>query len=285
MSGHSSAHYDALSKAADAVAARLGRARVGVVLGTGLSECLDQLERMRFMEYGQIPGMPETQVVGHRGALGFGRCGGIDVLALCGRIHMYEGRPHADVAFPVRLLSLLGVHTLVVTSAVGSLDRTLTPGSLMVVDDHLNLSGQNVLAAEHDERLGSRFPDMTCAYDPEVSEFLLAAARLVGVKVGRGVLAHTLGPSYETPAEAQRAARLGARVLSMSMVPEVLVARQRRMRVAGLGCVTSMAIDPDGRPHTRDRSLVGAAAYAGDVQSVLSGALARMASEPIPEAL
>ena len=249
-----SGQYDTLSKAADAAAARLGRAPVGVVLGSGLSECLDQLERMRFMDYGEIPGMPETQVVGHRGALGYGRCGGVDVLALCGRIHMYEGRPHADVAFPVRLLSLLGVHTLVVTSAVGSLDSTLRPGSLMVVDDHINLSGQNVLAAEHDERLGPRSPDMTRAYDGDVSALLIEAG-------------------------------LGARVLSMSMVPEVLVARQRRMRVAGLGCVTSMAIDPAGTPHTRDRSLVGSAAYAGDVQSVLSGALSRLSTYPVPDAL
>ena len=280
-----SGQYDTLSKAADAAAARLGRAPVGVVLGSGLSECLDQLERMRFMDYGEIPGMPETQVVGHRGALGFGRCGGVDVLALCGRIHMYEGRPHADVAFPVRLLSLLGVHTLVVTSAVGSLDSTLRPGSLMVVDDHINLSGQNVLAAEHDERLGPRSPDMTRAYDGDVSALLIEAGRMVGVKVERGVLAHSLGPSYETPAESHRAAGLGARVLSMSMVPEVLVARQRRMRVAGLGCVTSMAIDPAGTPHTRDRSLVGSAAYAGDVQSVLSGALSRLSTYPVPDAL
>jgi purine-nucleoside phosphorylase len=198
------------------------------------------------------------------------------VLALCGRIHIYEGRSLADVAMPVRLLSLLGVHTLLVTSAVGSADPALKPGHIMLVEDHINFSGVNILAGDEDARLGSRFPDMTAAYDADVLRILEETARLAGVPASRGVLAHFHGPSYETPAEVRMARTLGARVVSMSMVPEVLVARQRGMRVAGLANVTNMAAGLDERPLRHEDVLRSSAANVSYLQALLAGALPRL---------
>ena len=272
--------YDVLAKAADAVAGRLGRAPIGVVLGSGLSEALDALDRPQFMEYAEIPGLPVTSIKGHLGALLYGRCGDTAVLALCGRVHVHEGRPAAEITAPVRLLSMLGVHTLIVTSSVGSTDPELQPGHLMLVEDHVNLSGVNVLAGPEDLRLGPRFPDMSKAYDPGVLAILEDTASRAGVVASRGTVVHFQGPSYETPAEVRLARMLGARAVTMSMVPEVLAARQRGMRVGGLASVTNMAAGLSEKTLTHEDVLVSSAANAGYVQTLLMGALPRLATYP-----
>lgn len=269
-------HYEQIAKAADAVAARLGRAQVGVVLGSGLSEALDALEHPQFLEYADIPHMPRTGTAGHPGSLLRGDCGDVAVLALCGRIHVYEGRPLHEVCFGVRLLSLLGVHTLLVTSAVGSTDPALPPGHFCLLDDHINLSGVNVLAGEHDARLGPRFPDLTQAYDPEVLRVLEATAQRAGVPVGRGVLAMTHGPTYETPAEVRLARSAGARVVSMSMVPEVVVARQRGLRTGGLASVTNYAAGMEAAHLSHEDVLRQSAANAMNLQALLVGAIPQL---------
>ncbi len=268
--------YEMLTRAADVVAEKLGRAPIGVVLGSGLSEALDSLERPQYLQYADIPGMPVTRTAGHPGALLYGRASGVPVLALCGRIHIYEGRSLAEVAMPVRLLSLLGVHTLLVTSAVGSTVAELKPGDIMLVEDHINFSGVNVLAGDEDPRLGPRFPDMTAAYDPEALRILEETAVLAKVNCSRGVLAHFHGPSYETPAEVRMARACGARVVSMSMVPEVLVARQRGMRVGGLANVTNMAAGLEDRPLRHEEVLRSSAANVATLQALLAGALPRL---------
>jgi purine-nucleoside phosphorylase len=269
-------HYDHLVKAADVVAARLGRAQVGVVLGSGLSEALDAIEHPQFLEYGEIPHMPLTGTAGHPGSLLHGDCGEIAVLALCGRIHLYEGRPLADVCFGVRLLSLLGVHTLLVTSAVGSTDPALPPGHFCLVEDHLNLSGVNVLTGDHDDHLGPRFPDVSQAYDREVLRILEATAARAGVPVSRGILAQTHGPTYETPAEVRMARQMGARVVSMSMVPEVVAARQRGLRVGGLASVTNFASGMEAAHLSHEDVLRQSAANAGAMQALLIGAIPQL---------
>lgn len=269
-------HYEQLAKAADTVAARLGRASIGVVLGSGLSEALDSIERPQFLEYGEIPHMPVTRTAGHPGSLLHGYCGDVAVLALCGRIHVYEGRPIADVVFGVRMLSLVGVHTLLVTSAVGSTDLTLAPGHICLIEDHLNLSGVNVLAGEEEPRLGPRFPDLTGAYDAEVLRVLEATAARAGVTVGRGTLAQFQGPSYETPAEVRLAQKLGARVVSMSMVPEVVVARQRGLRAAGIATVTNFAAGLEPRPLSHEDVLRMSAASTSLLQTLLMGAIPQL---------
>ena len=269
-------HYEQLAKAADAVAARLGRAQVGVVHGSGLSEALDSVDRPQFMEFEDIPNMPVTRTAGHPGSLLHGYIGDVAVLALCGRIHVYEGRPLSDVNFGVRLLSMLGVHTLLVTSAVGSADASLPPGHLCLIEDHVNLSGVNVLAGDEEERLGPRFPDLTGAYDAEVLRVLTATAQRAGIAVGRGVLAQFHGPSYETPAEVHLARQMGARVVGMSMVPEVLVARQRGLRTGGIATVTNFAAGLQPGPLSHEDVLRMSAASASSVQSLLGGAIPQL---------
>ena len=272
--------YDVLAKAADAVAARLGRAPVGVVLGSGLSEALDGLDHAQFMEYAEVPGLAVTSIEGHLGALLYGRCGDTAVLALCGRVHVHEGRPASEIVAPVRLLSMLGVHTLIVTSAVGSTDPELLPGHLMLVEDHVNLSGVNVLSGAEDRRLGPRFPDMSTAYDPAVLSILEDTAQRAGVVASRGMVVHYQGPSYETPAEVRLARLIGARAVTMSMVPEVLAARQRGMRVGGVASVTNMAAGLAKQPLTHEDVLVSSAANASYIQTLLMGALPRLATYP-----
>ncbi len=269
-------HYDHLVKAADTVAARLGRAQVGVVLGSGLSEALDAIEHPQFLEYGEIPHMPRTGIEGHPGSLLHGDCGDVAVLALCGRIHVYEGRPLSDVCFGVRLLSLLGVHTLLVTSAVGSTDPSLPPGHFCLVEDHLNLSGVNVLTGDHDAHLGPRFPDVSQAYDREVLRVLEATAARAGVPVSRGILAQTHGPTYETPAEVRMARQMGARVVSMSMVPEVVAARQRGLRVGGLASVTNFASGMEAAHLSHEDVLRQSASNTGAMQALLIGAIPQL---------
>ncbi len=270
--------WDELMKAANAVAHQLGRAPLGVVLGSGLSEALDTVAHSRFMSYSKIPGMPNTSIAGHRGALLHGLIGDVPVLAMCGRIHTYEGRPMSDVAAPVRLLSLLGVKALVITSAVGSIDPDLPPGHLMIVDDHINLAGTNVLAGHYDPRFGPQFPDLTRAYDRELSEIVESVATQAALPHGRGVLAHFRGPSYETPSEVIMAGTLGARVVSMSMVPEVLVARQRGMRVVGVATVTNLAAGVGDEELHHDDVLRHSARNAQTLQTLLAGALPRIAA-------
>ncbi|HZL99187.1 MAG TPA: purine-nucleoside phosphorylase [Planctomycetota bacterium] len=272
--------YDVLAKAADAVAARLGRAPVGVVLGSGLSEALDGLDHPQFMDYAEVPGLAVTSTAGHPGSLLYGHCGDTAVLALCGRVHVYEGRPVAEVIAPVRLLSLLGVHTLLVTSTVGSADPELLPGHVMLVEDHVNLSGVNVLAGPEDRRMGPRFFDMSAAYDPKVLAILEDTAQRAGLVASRGMVVHFQGPSYETPAEVRLARLLGARAVSMSMVPEVLAARQRGMRVGGLASVTNMAAGLATQPLTHEDVLVSSADNASCLQTLIMGALPRLATYP-----
>lgn len=273
--------YDVLSKAADQVAERLGRAPVGVVLGSGLSEVLESLEQVRFLDYSEIPGMPEPTTSGHRGALLFGVASNdVTILALCGRTHVYEQRPLEDLTAGIRLLSLLGVHTLVVTSAVGSLRDTSPPGHMVLIEDHINLSGINVLAGAHDPRFGPRFPDMTQAYDTDLLGVMENTAQQVGIPLHRAILVQTAGPTYETPAEVRLARSLGAGVVSMSMVPDVVTARQRGMRVVGLGCVTNMAAGLSDRPLVHDEVLLHSAEISANLHTLLSGSLPRLAEPP-----
>ncbi|GJM21417.1 MAG: purine nucleoside phosphorylase [Planctomycetota bacterium] len=272
------AHFEQLTRGADHAAQRLGRAGVGVVLGSGLSEALDNLDHPQFMPYGEIAGMPQPSVEGHRGALVRGTCNGVPVFGLCGRVHLYEGRPHEEAIAGVRLLSLLGVHTLIITSAVGSTDENMGPGSLMLVSDHINLSGQNVLRGPHEPRFGPRFPDLSDGYDAGVMASLDETAGLLKIQLERGVLAQFLGPTYESPAEVRMARELGARVVSMSMVPEMVAARQRGMRVGGIACVTNLAAGVQAGPIKHEDVLIHSASIAANVGALICGAAPRLAS-------
>jgi purine-nucleoside phosphorylase len=190
------------------------------------------------VRFDELPGLPASTLIGHPGRFVGGKLGGVDVLFQCGRYHFYEGHAPEVVAAPVRIAAAAGIAALVLTNAAGGVRADLAPGDLVLIDDHLNLMARNPLIGP--ERPGeARFPDMSSAYDPEFRELALAAAHEAGIALARGVYAALLGPSYETAAEIRMLARLGADVVGMSTVPEVLVARAMGVRCLALSVVTN----------------------------------------------
>jgi purine-nucleoside phosphorylase len=233
---------EAIAAAAGAIRSRIGQRmpRVAIVLGSGLGGLTERMRDAVHIPYGEIPGFPLPTVLGHGGELVAGEFGGKAVLMQSGRFHMYEGHSAALAALPVRVFAELGVRTLVLTNAAGAVRRSYRAGTLMLIADHLNLTGQNPLAGpvlphEH------RFPDMTEPYDPELRRLARNAARERGVMLEEGVYAGLLGPSYETGAEVRMLERLGADAVGMSTVVEVIAARARGLRCLGISTITNPA--------------------------------------------
>jgi purine-nucleoside phosphorylase len=218
-----------------------GEARVAVVLGSGLGAFADELEDAQAVPFDEIPGFARPTVEGHAGRLVFGRVAGVAVAAMQGRFHFYEGYTLEEVTFPVRALALAGVRSLLLTNAAGGLNESYRQGSLVVIEDHLNLMGVSPLRGPNDERFGPRFPDMTAVYDREYSEAAREEASAMGLELPGGVYAALSGPAYETPAEIRMLRLLGADAVGMSTVPEALVARHMGLRVLCISCITNMA--------------------------------------------
>jgi purine-nucleoside phosphorylase len=232
-----------LDEAVHAVRSRIEGAapRVGVVLGSGLGAWADALHAVRKVPYAEIPHMARSTVVGHAGNLCLGRAEGVPVACLQGRVHLYEGHEPERVVFGVRLLARLGCRAVLLTNAAGGLAAGWAPGDLMLITDHLNLMGRNPLAGANEGALGPRFPDMTEAYDRELSDLGRAAARATGVLLREGIYAGLLGPTYETPAEIRMLRTLGADAVGMSTVPEVIALRHMGVRAAAISCITNLA--------------------------------------------
>ncbi len=229
-----------LDRAVGFVRGRIRRKpRVALVLGSGLGGLADVFAEREVLAYAEIPGMPEASVVGHAGQLVAGVLEGVDVIAMQGRVHPYEGHSLQQVVLGVRLMLKLGADTLIVTNATGGLRSELGAGTLLAITDHINLTGQNCLIGPNDASLGPRFSDMSAAYDPALIELACEVARTQGFELARGVYAGVLGPSYETPAEVRMLALLGASVVGMSTVQEVIAARHMNARVLGISCVTN----------------------------------------------
>jgi purine-nucleoside phosphorylase len=218
---------------------------VGIVLGSGLAGLADRLEKASVIPYEEIPGFPISKVPGHPARLVVGELpvdgGAVVVAAMQGRAHGYEGWSAEDVAFGVRVLCRLGVSLVLVTNAAGGVNPSLAPGDLVRITDHLNLSGMNPLVGDNDDTLGPRFPDLSEAYDPRLGALLDASAGALGIPLRSGVYACMPGPSYETPAEIRMLRALGADVVGMSTVPEVIAARHMGVPVAGISVVTNLA--------------------------------------------
>lgn len=222
---------------------------LGVVLGSGLGGLAGRIEGARSVSYGDLPGFAAPGVPGHAGRLIAGRLAGRPVIALAGRFHVYEGHTAAMAAFPVRVLHALGARTLLLSNAAGGIRRTFTPGDLMVIRDHVNLSGQNPLTG-HVIPGDERFPDMSDPWDPTLRRLLAESAAAVGVPVTEGVYFGLSGPTYETPAEVRMLERLGADAVGMSTVHEVIVARAIGMLVAGMSCITNLGAGLSDTPIT-----------------------------------
>jgi purine-nucleoside phosphorylase len=247
-------HYEQIHETAQAIRKRAAghQPKVGIILGSGLGEFAEGLAKKVVIPYAELPHFPHSSVPGHAGRLVLGEVGGEPIVAMQGRVHAYEGYSPAQVAFPARVLCALGIHTLVVTNAAGGVNLDFKPGDLMVITDHLNLSGYNPLVGPNDDRMGPRFPDMTTAYPTALQAQLLSSAQNVGVELKQGVYAVLAGPSYETPAEIRMLRILGADAVGMSTVPEVIAARHMGVQVAGISCITNLAAGIGNKPLTHE---------------------------------
>lgn len=214
---------------------------VGVVLGSGLGAFGDTLEDLVKIPYADIPKMPVSRVLGHSGNLCLGRVNGVEVACMQGRVHLYEGHEPERVVFGVRLLARLGCKAVLLTNAAGGIHPALQPGDLMLIVDHINMTGKNPLLGPNVDTLGDRFPDMTHAYDRGLCDAARRAARLESLTLHEGVYLASLGPSYETPAEVRMARMLGADAVGMSTVPEIIALRHMRVRAAAISCITNLA--------------------------------------------
>lgn len=219
----------------------LGGARVGIVLGSGAAAFVSRIERPRRTPFRAIPGVPAASVVGHSGELVTGRVAGVPVAVLAGRVHFYEGHPMSRVVAAVRALARGGIRAMILTNAAGGIRRSLSPGDLMLVSDHINAFGTNPLIGQNDDRVGPRFPDMSIAYDPAFRTIARKAARRLRNPLSEGVYVGLHGPSFETPAEIRMWRKLGADAVGMSTVPEVIALRHAGVRVLAVSTITNMA--------------------------------------------
>ena len=219
-----------------------GRApEIAITLGSGLGDLADHLVDAVQIPYGEIPHFPVSTVAGHKGQFVVGKLEGREVLCMQGRFHYYEGYDLKQVTLPVRVMKLLGISTLIVTNAAGGINAGFRPGNLMLIEDHLNLTGENPLIGENLEVFGDRFFDMTVAYDAGYRALAEQLAAELNIPLQKGVYAWLTGPNYETPAEIRYLRAIGADAVGMSTVPEVLVARHSGLRVCGISCITNLA--------------------------------------------
>ena len=240
--------YKQAKKAAEFISTKMKKRRpqVAVVLGSGLGGVADAVTEVIEIHYGEIPNFPVSTVEGHAGKLIIGALGGVDVLLMKGRFHFYEGYSMQEITLPVRVFSLLGVHSLILTNAAGGTSAHLGPGTLMLINDHINLMGDNPLRGKNEDRFGLRFPDMTDVYTFVYRELAKEAARELNMGLSEGVYLALRGPIYETPAEVRMMRNLGGDALGMSTVPEAIVARHAGMKVLAFSCITNYAAGMSG---------------------------------------
>ena len=234
--------YDRALETANWLAERAdGKPDIGLILGSGLGALADTMTDAISIPYGEIPHFPVSQVEGHAGNLVFGTFSGKYVVFFQGRVHYYEGWSPEEVTFGVRTLHLMGVDRVIITNAAGGINPDFAAGDLMLITDHLNLTGYSPLRGDNDERFGPRFPDMSHAYDPSMRAKIIEAAREMNIPLKSGVYAGFSGPTYETPAEVRMAGLLGGDAVGMSTVPETIVANHMGMKVGGVSCISNLA--------------------------------------------
>jgi purine-nucleoside phosphorylase len=252
------------------------RPKVALILGSGLGGLVQSLEDAVAFSYKDLPSFPITTVPGHRGRLMIGKLRGVPAIVFDGRMHLYEGLPMWQVAYPVYVARRLGASVLIVTNAAGAVSPTLRTGTIMLIRDHINMTGGSPLAGENDPELGTRFPDMRGAYDARLLDTARAVARDLGIGVAEGVYVAMLGPNYETDAEVRMLRTLGADAVGMSTVPEVIAARHAGLRVAGIS-VISNAVGENGAasPTTHDSVQSAVDGVAGDVRAIIEGLVER----------
>lgn len=254
------------------------RPQVALVLGSGLGAFADDFANATRIDYRKIPHFPRSTAEGHAGRLVIGNVEGVPVAAMQGRVHFYEGYSMEEVTFPMRVLGRLGVNAAILTNAAGGISPQYKQGALVVMRDHINLQGANPLIGPNEDRFGLRWSDMTRAYDRAAIDIALAEGRKLRIAVGEGVYAAMTGPSYETPAEIRYLRTIGADLVGMSTVPEVIVARHMRIRVLGISCVTNLAAGILDQPLTAEEVFATAARVKTEFVRLLRAVIPRLAA-------
>lgn len=254
------------------------RTKIALVLGSGLGAFADEFAGATRIPYAKIPSFPRSTAIGHAGQLVIGTVEGIEVAGMQGRVHLYEGYSVQDVAFPVRVFARMGMKALILTNAAGGIKKEFTKGQLVVITDHINLQGANPLTGPNDEKFGPRFPDMSAAYDKKFRELALAEGRRLGIGLGEGVYAAVDGPSYETPAEVRYLKAIGADLVGMSTVPEVIAAKHMGIRVLGISCVTNAAAGIQDQPLVHEEVLETAQRVKGQFIALLRAVIPDISS-------
>lgn len=272
--------YKAIRNAADMVINNCGPAEIAVILGSGLGGFEAALQNPIEIAYEDIPGFPVSTVPGHAGRFIVGTINGKRVLVMSGRFHSYEGYSMKKVTLPVRVMSLIGVRTLIVTNAAGAVNESYRPGDLVVLKDFINLSGKNPLRGKNLDKFGPRFPDMTHAFDRELRQIALLEGQRLNLSVHEGVYAWFNGPTYETPAEIRMTRILGGDLVGMSTVPETIVARHSGMKVLGISSVTNMAAGVLDSPINHEEVLAAGAAVRESFKKLVTAVIDTM---PMPQ--
>jgi purine-nucleoside phosphorylase len=277
-SGSSVGEYERAGEAADFIFSQTAlRPKIALVLGSGLGAFADEFAGAAKIPYAKIPHFPQSTAIGHAGKLVIGKVGAIPVAGMQGRVHLYEGYSAKEVAFPVRVFARIGVKAVILTNAAGGIRREFVQGRLVVISDHINLQGVNPLTGPNDERFGLRFHDMTSAYDRRFREMAVGEGNRMGIGMYEGVYAGLLGPSYETPAEIRYLRAIGADLVGMSTVPEVIAARHSGIRVLGISCVTNSAAGILDQPLNHLEVLETAERVKGQFIGLLKAVIPRIA--------
>lgn len=252
--------------------------KIGLVLGSGLGAFADSLSDATAVPYREIPSFPQSTAVGHAGRMVIGKAGDVAVAAMQGRVHLYEGYSAQQVAFPMRVFARMGIKAVILTNAAGGINLGYSQGALVLIRDHINLQGTNPLVGANDDRFGVRFPDMTYAYCKEFRQLAREEAASLGITLHEGVYAALLGPSYETPAEIENLRRIGADLVGMSTVAEVIAARHMGLNVLAISCVTNMAAGILDQPLSHAEVMETGERVKSTFQALLRAVIPRLAS-------
>jgi len=252
--------------------------QIAIVLGSGLGDFAESLSKPVIIPYEEIPYFPRSTAIGHAGRMVVGKLGDVTVLAMQGRVHQYEGYTAKQAAFPVRVFARLGLKSIILTNAAGGINLAYGQGALVLLSDHINLQGANPLTGANDERFGPRFSDMTEAYSRRLRHIAKAAAKEQGIDIFEGVYAALAGPSYETPAEIRYLRAIGADLVGMSTVPEVIAARHSAIEVLAISCVTNMAAGITGEIINHQEVLETGLRVRGKFLALLGAVIPRIAA-------
>ena len=255
------------------------RPKIGLVLGSGLGAFADSLTDATRVPYAEIPSFPQSTAIGHAGQLVIGKAGAIPVAAMQGRVHLYEGYSAQQVAFPIRVFGRMGIKAVILTNAAGGINLSYSQGALVLLSDHINLQGANPLVGANDERFGVRFPDMTHTYSRSYRQIAREEAAKLNISLHEGVYAALLGPSYETPAEIEYLRRIGADLVGMSTVAEVIAARHMGLNVLAISCVTNMAAGIIDQPLSHSEVMETGERVKSTFEALLRAVLPRIADD------